>query len=125
VLLLALPAPSLRTVGIVFGIALLAFAVFEGVALARGANRAERAARFAAMSASAVVGTLALAWPTISQLALLYAAGGASVVLAVAEAASLSNRLDRHERWLGAAASVVAFVFGIALLASPEGASTP
>jgi uncharacterized membrane protein HdeD (DUF308 family) len=119
VLLLALPAPSLRTVGIVFGIALVAYAGFEALELVRGADGAERAARLATMTASAVVGTLVLAWPTISQLALLYAAGAASVVLAVAEAASLSDRRDARERWLGAAAAVVAFVFGIAMLASP------
>ena len=41
VLLLALPSPSLRTVGIVLGIALLAFAVFEALEVARRADRAE------------------------------------------------------------------------------------
>ena len=119
VLLLALPAPSLRTVGIVLGIALLACAVFEALELVRGADRGERAARFATMIASAVVGTLVLAWPTISQLTLLYAAGAASIVLAGAEAASLSSRSDTREQWLGAAASIVTFVFGVAMLASP------
>jgi uncharacterized membrane protein HdeD (DUF308 family) len=118
-LLLALPAPSLRTVGIVVGIVLLAYAAFEALELVRGANRAERAAQFATMTASAVAGTLALAWPTISQHTLLYAAGAATVVLAAAEAASLSSSRDARERLLGGVASVVAFVFGIALLASP------
>ena len=118
-LLLALPAPSLRTVGIVFGIALVAYAGFEALEIVRGANGVERGARFATMTASAIVGTLVLAWPTISQFALLYAAGAASIVLAVAEAASLSDRTDARERWLGAAGSVVAFAFGIAMLASP------
>jgi len=60
-----------------------------------------------------------LAWPTISQYALLYAAGAASVVFAFAEVASLSTTLDAHERWLGALAGLAAFVFGVALLASP------
>jgi uncharacterized membrane protein HdeD (DUF308 family) len=119
VLLLALPAPSLRTAGIVVGIVLLAFAVFEAFELMRGVEGAERAARLATATASAVAGALALAWPTISQYTLLYAAGIASVVLAFAEAASLSNRLDPRERWLGGLAGLVAFVFGIALLASP------
>jgi len=119
VLLLALPAPSLRTVGIVFGIVLLAFALFETYELLQGADGGERAARLAAVAASAVAGTLALAWPTISQYTLLYAAGAASVVLAFAEVASLSNRRDAHERWLGGLAALVAFVFGIAMFASP------
>jgi uncharacterized membrane protein HdeD (DUF308 family)/uncharacterized membrane protein YjdF len=119
VLLLALPAPSLRTAGIVVGIVLLAFAVFEAFELMRGVEGAERAARLATFAASAVAGALALAWPTISQYTLLYAAGIASVVLAFAEVASLSGRLDPRERWLGGLAGLVAFVFGIALLASP------
>jgi uncharacterized membrane protein HdeD (DUF308 family) len=79
----------------------------------------ERAARLAAVVASTVAGTLALAWPTISPYTLLYAAGAVSVVFAFAEVASLSSTLDARERWLGGLAGLVAFVFGIALLASP------
>jgi uncharacterized membrane protein HdeD (DUF308 family) len=42
-------------------------------------------------------------------------------VLGVAEVAALSARpRSSRERWLGAASSVVAFVFGIAMLARPE-----
>jgi uncharacterized membrane protein HdeD (DUF308 family)/uncharacterized membrane protein YjdF len=118
-LLLALPSPSLRTLGIVFGIVLLVFALFEASELMRGANGADRVARYATIAASAVAGTLALAWPTISQYALLYAAGAASVVFAFAEVASLSTRLDAHARWVGGLAGLAAFVFGIAMLASP------
>jgi uncharacterized membrane protein HdeD (DUF308 family) len=119
VLLLALPQPSLRTVGIIVGIALLAFAVFEAFEVVRRADPAERGARIATMTASAVAGSLILVWPTITERALLYAAGAASIVLAAAEAASLSGISDTRQRWLGAAVSVVAYVFGIALLASP------
>jgi uncharacterized membrane protein HdeD (DUF308 family) len=118
-LLLALPSPSLRTLGIVFGIVLLVFALFEAVEVMRGASGPERLARYATIAASAVAGTLALAWPRISQYALLYAAGIASVVFAFAEVASLSTRLDAHARWLGGLAGLAAFVFGIAMLASP------
>jgi uncharacterized membrane protein HdeD (DUF308 family)/uncharacterized membrane protein YjdF len=118
-LLLALPSPSLRTLGIVFGIVLLVFALFETLELMRGASGAERAGRVATIAASAVAGTLALAWPRISQYALLYAAGAASVVFAFAEVASLSTRLDAHARWLGGLAGLAAFVFGVAMLASP------
>jgi uncharacterized membrane protein HdeD (DUF308 family) len=119
VLLLALPQPSLRTVGIIVGIALLAFAVFEAFGVVRRTDPAERGARIATMTASAVAGALILVWPTITERALLYAAGAASIVLAAAEAASLSGISDTRQRWLGAAVSVVAYVFGIALLASP------
>ena len=44
VLLLALPSPSLRTVGIVLGIALLAYAVFEAFEIVRRADRGASAA---------------------------------------------------------------------------------
>lgn len=71
------------------------------------------------MTASAVAGAFILVWPTITERALLYAAGAASIVLAAAEAASLSGTNDPRRRWLGTAVSVVAYVFGIALLASP------
>ena len=118
-LLLALPSPSLRTLGIILGIALLAYAVFEAFEVVRGDDPAQRGARIATMAASAVAGTLILVWPTITERALLYAAGAASIVLAAAEAASLSSVTDARQRWLGAAMSIVAFVFGIALLASP------
>jgi uncharacterized membrane protein HdeD (DUF308 family) len=69
VLLLALPAPSLRTVGVVLGISLLAFAVFEAFEVVRRADPAERGARIATMTASAVAGSLILVWPTITERA--------------------------------------------------------
>jgi uncharacterized membrane protein HdeD (DUF308 family) len=119
VLLLALPSPSLRTLGIILGIALLAYGVFEAFEVVRGDDPAQRGARIATMAAAAVAGTLILLWPAITERALLYAAGAASIVLAAAEAASLSSTSDTRQRWLGAAVSVVAYVFGIALLASP------
>jgi uncharacterized membrane protein HdeD (DUF308 family) len=119
VLLLALPSPSLRTIGIILGIALVAYAFFEAFEVVRHDDPAQRGARIATMTASAVAGTLILVWPEITERALLYAAGAASIVLAAAEAASLSSVKDARQRWLGAAVSVVAYVFGIALLASP------
>ena len=91
----------------------------EAFELVRGATGAERAGRIVAIAASAVAGTLALVWPTISQYALLYAVGVASVVFAFAEVASVSTRLDARSRWLGGLAGLVTFVFGVALLASP------
>src|SRR5262245_29773150 len=66
-------------------------------------------------------GAVVLVWPTISQLALLYAVGASAVVLGVAEVAALPVRpRSSRERWLGAVSSVVAFVVGIAMLARPE-----
>jgi uncharacterized membrane protein HdeD (DUF308 family) len=122
VLLLALPSPSLRTVGIIVGAALVASAAAEAVEAVRHRNPAKRADRLVAAAALAVAGTLVLVWPTISQLALLYAVGASAVVLALAEIAALSARArSGRERWLGAASSIVVFVLGIALLARPGG----
>jgi uncharacterized membrane protein HdeD (DUF308 family)/uncharacterized membrane protein YjdF len=119
-LLLALPTPTERTVGIIVGIALVASAVVEIVELARHRDRVSRADRLIAIAALAGAGTVVLSWPTISQLALLYAVGASAVVLGAAEAAALSTRpRTTRERWLGALSSVVAFVFGIAMLGRP------
>jgi uncharacterized membrane protein HdeD (DUF308 family)/uncharacterized membrane protein YjdF len=120
VILLALVDPTVRTVGIVVGIALLASAVFEAVELLRHDDPATRVPRIIAIVAFTAGGALVLAWPTITQLALLYAAGISAVVFGAAEAAALTTRpFDERERWLGGISSVVALVFGVALLAHP------
>jgi uncharacterized membrane protein HdeD (DUF308 family) len=120
--LLALPTPSLRTVGIVVGAALLVSAAGEAVELARHRDRALLADRLVAVACLAGAGLVVLAWPTISQLALLYAVGASAVVLGVAEAAALTTRAgSTRERWLGVLAGIAAFVFGIAMLARPAG----
>jgi uncharacterized membrane protein HdeD (DUF308 family) len=120
VLLLALPSPSLRTVGIIVGGTLVASAAAEAVEVVRHGDRAKRVDRLFAVGALAAAGSVVLAWPTISQLALLYAVGASAVALGVAEAAAVSTRArSGGERWLGVLASIVAFVFGIALLARP------
>jgi uncharacterized membrane protein HdeD (DUF308 family)/uncharacterized membrane protein YjdF len=121
-LLLALPAPTLRTVGIISGVTLVAFAAAEAVDLVRNPDRLGRADRLIAVAALAGAGAIVLAWPTISQLALLYVVGASAVVLGIAEAAALSTRQSTsRERWLGGLSSVVAFVFGIAMLGRPQG----
>jgi uncharacterized membrane protein HdeD (DUF308 family) len=118
--LLALPSPSVRTIGIVVGIALLASAAAELVELARHDVPAKRVDRIVATLTLAVAGGIVLAWPRISQLALLYVVGISAVLFGIAEAAALSARAhSTRERWLGAVSSVVAFFFGIALLAQP------
>jgi uncharacterized membrane protein HdeD (DUF308 family) len=120
VVLLALPTPSLRTVGVIIAIALLVSAAAEIVELVRHDDPAKRVDRIIATVALAVAGGVVLAWPEISQLALLYVVGISAVVFAFAEAAALTTRPHTtRERWLGALSSVVAFVFGIAILALP------
>ena len=122
VVLLALPTPTIRTAGIIVGSVLLASAAVEIVELVRHHDRVMDAEHLVAVAALTGAGTVVLAWPTISQLALLYAVGASAVVLGVAEAAALSTRpRSNRERFLGALSSVVAFVFGIAMLARPGG----
>jgi uncharacterized membrane protein HdeD (DUF308 family)/uncharacterized membrane protein YjdF len=119
-LLLALPSPSLRTVGIVVGVAIAAFAAFEVVEFARHGHGTNRVDRLIAIAALSGAGALVLAWPAITQRALLYAVGVSAVVFGVAETAALSTRpFSTRQRWLGGMSSVVAFVFGIAMLARP------
>jgi uncharacterized membrane protein HdeD (DUF308 family) len=117
--LLVWPSPALRTVEIVFGIALLAHAALDvEEALRRGALEWGRIVEIAAEVA---VGSLVLAWPGLSQVALLYLVGISTVIVAFLEATALSGA-DRSERdrWLGGAMSAAALVFGIALLGLPR-----
>ena len=119
-LLFALPSPSLRTVGIVVGVAIAAFAAFEVIEFARHGHSTNRVDRLIAIAALSGAGALVLAWPAITQRALLYAVGVSAVVFGVAETAALSTRpFSTRQRWLGGMSSVVAFVFGIAMLARP------
>jgi uncharacterized membrane protein HdeD (DUF308 family) len=118
-LLLALPSPSLRTLGVVLGSALLVTAALGAFALLRGHSRRGRAFDALEVAAAAVAGLLLLVWPTITQLGLLYAVGVFSIVLALLEVASLTEDRPGRERWLGALAGIAAFVFGLAMLASP------
>jgi uncharacterized membrane protein HdeD (DUF308 family) len=121
VLLLSLPAPSLRTVGIIVGVALLAFAAFGVAGIVRRRDWPERSIGTVEIAGAAAAGALVLAWPTITQVALAYAVGASAVVLAVAEAAALSSSAhDSRERWLGGASAVVALALGLALLARPR-----
>lgn len=118
IVLLAWPSPALRTVAVVFAVAVLAHAALDVVDLLRGVAGP---GRLAELAAEVAVGTLVLAWPGATQLALVYAIGASSVVLAFLEAASLSTRTrSERERWLGGAASAAALVFGIAMLALPR-----
>jgi len=118
VLLLALPSPSVRTLGVILGVALLVFAVVGAVQLARAKETVARVTVGVELAVTAAIGGLVLAWPTISERALVYAIGILSIVLGVLEATSLTDARVGRERWLGAAASVAALVFGVAMLAS-------
>ena len=118
VLLLALPSPSVRTLGVILGVALLVFAVVGVVLLARAKEQVARVTVGIELAVTAAVGGLVLAWPTISERVLVYAIGILSIILGVVEATSLTDAREGRERWLGAGASVAALVFGVAMLAS-------
>jgi uncharacterized membrane protein HdeD (DUF308 family) len=119
-LLLTIPGLTLRTVEIVFGVALLAYAAFEFVELVRNRDLGERARSAASIAAAAAAGTLVLAWPSSSRLVLLYVAGVVGVVLAFVEAASLATATrSSRELWSSVAISVASLVTGLTLLAAP------
>jgi Short repeat of unknown function (DUF308) len=123
--ILALAAPTVRTVGIVVGVALVVSAAAELLEIARHPDPTRRADRLVVAATLVGAGTVVLVWPSISQLALLYAVGATAVVFGLAEIAALSTRSTTlRERWLGAASGIVAFVFGIAMLARPESSLT-
>jgi uncharacterized membrane protein HdeD (DUF308 family) len=118
--LLTAPAPSLRTIEVVLGVALLAYAAFELVELVRGRDLLERSRTLLVIVALAGGGTVLLVWPTISRHAVLYVVGAAAVAFALAEAAALTaESRTTSERYLGALASVAALVVGIYFLAKP------
>ena len=118
-LLLALPSPSLRTVGIVLGSALLVTAAIGTVELLRGHTRRGREFDAFEVAAAAVAGLLLIAWPAITERALLFAIGLFSIVVALLGIGSLTEDRTDRDRWLGALAAIAAFVFGLALLGSP------
>jgi uncharacterized membrane protein HdeD (DUF308 family)/uncharacterized membrane protein YjdF len=123
--ILALAAPTVRTVGIVVGVALILSAAAELLELARHPDPTKRADRLVVTAALAGAGTVALVWPAISQRALLYAVGATAVVFGLAEVAAICSRPTTvRERWLGGVSGIVAFVFGIAMLARPESSLT-
>jgi uncharacterized membrane protein HdeD (DUF308 family) len=88
------------------------------VPLAAGADDAAVFGRSGACCRQSDMRADVLAWPTISERALVYAIGSLSIILGVVEATSLTDAREGRERWLGAAASVAALVFGVAMLAS-------
>jgi len=86
--------------------------------------QADRTLRTVELAVTAAIGVLVLVWPTISERALVYAIGILSIVLGTIEAASPSDARNEHERWLGAAASMAALVFGVAMVGPAGAAST-
>lgn len=123
-MLLAWPSPALRTVGIVFGVALLVDAALDIAELVRCGARGGLTGYLAEIAAEIAVGVLILAWPGISKLALLYAIGVSNVALAFLEAASLSSpEHSERDRWLGGVVSAASLIFGVALLGSPRRSS--
>ena len=118
---LAWRSPALRTVELVFAVAILAQAVLDLPAALSRRRSGRRWARLAAVAAEGTVGCVVIAWPNVSRLALVYVVGASAVLLALLEAAALSGRAGRdRDRWLAGAASVSAFTFGVALLALPD-----
>jgi uncharacterized membrane protein HdeD (DUF308 family) len=121
VLLLAWPSPVLRTVEVVFGVALLAHAAIDVVGL-RAGDRVANRWRLLEIAGELGVAVLVLGWPGISQVAFLYVLGVAAVLLGGLEAASLSSGAHTtRDRWLGGAVGAASFIFGMAILGTARG----
>jgi uncharacterized membrane protein HdeD (DUF308 family)/uncharacterized membrane protein YjdF len=121
ILLIVWPSPTLRTAEVVVGIALVAHAAVDVVALRR--RDGGPATRWRVLEIAAEVGgaALLLGWPGLSQVGFLYALGITAVVVGGAEAASLSSGAQgTRDRRLGAAAGAAAFIFGIALIGTAQ-----
>ncbi|HET7649001.1 MAG TPA: DUF308 domain-containing protein [Gaiellaceae bacterium] len=117
VLILAWPSPTLRTVEVVFALAMLAHAALDVVDELRG--RQER--RLWVLALEIAIAVLLLSWSSISRELVLRAIGVSAILIGLFEAATLStSRASERERWLAGAASAAAFVFGVAFLAFPD-----
>lgn len=122
VVTLAWHSPALRTIEVVFGLAMLAQAWLDLPAAVRTLHRdRRRAGGFAVVLVETGVGITVLAAPGISRLGLAYIVGGSAVVFALFEAAALSTPGGTERaRWLAGVGVVFAFVFGVAILAHPH-----
>ncbi|HEU5363526.1 MAG TPA: DUF308 domain-containing protein [Gaiellaceae bacterium] len=117
VLILVWPSPTLRTVEVVFALAMLAHAALDLVDELRG--REER--RLSVLALEVAIAVLLLSWSSISRELLLRAIGVSAILIGLLEAAALStSHVQERERWLAGAASAAAFVFGVAFLAFPD-----
>jgi len=114
-------SPALRTVEILFGLAMLAQALLDLPAALRGRRGPSPPDGLPTVLGEAALGTAVIASPGISRLGLAYLVGASAVVLALLEAASLSTRAGgERARWLAGVGAVSAFVFGVAMLALPD-----
>lgn len=113
--------PALRTIEVLFGIAMLTQALFDAPAAIRGFHSLRKPNGAPAVLGEAALGAAVILSPGITRLGLAYLIGSAAVVLALLEAAALSTGGgSERARWLAGTGSVVAFVFGIAILALPD-----
>lgn len=113
--------PALRTIEVLFGIAMLTQALFDAPAAVRTVSSLRRPNGAPAVLGEAALGTAVILSPGLTRLGLAYLIGSAAIVLGLLEAAALSSGGgSERARWLAGTGSVVAFVFGIAILALPH-----
>lgn len=117
VVILVWPSPTLRTVEVVFALAMLVHAALDLVDELRG--REER--RLGVLALEVSVAVLLLSWSSISRTLVLRTIGVSAILIGLFDAATLStSRVAERERWLAGAGSASAFVFGVAFLAFPD-----
>jgi uncharacterized membrane protein HdeD (DUF308 family) len=114
-------SPALRTVEVLFGIAMLTQSVLDVPGAVRGPHGLRRPNGALVALGEAALGAAVILSPGITRLGLAYLIGSASVVLALLQAAVLSSACgSERSRWLAGTGSVVALVFGVAILALPD-----
>ena len=120
VMVLAWPGISVYALTIVFGAYTLATGIVEfGTAFSAQA-RQERGWLIARGLLGITVGVLALGWPSISALALLYVIGGYAVAFGIlCVTGSFRLPLDGGDTALLSLTGLVAIVFGIVIFARP------
>ena len=121
VLTLIWPGITVAALVLLFG----AYALIDGVVNLLGAVRAVEAhERWSVLVIEGVVGiaaaVIAMAWPAITAVALVYVIGAWAIVTGVLELAA-AVRLRRHVagEWLLALAGIASTIFGVLLMASP------
>jgi uncharacterized membrane protein HdeD (DUF308 family) len=120
VLILAWPEISVYALTIVFGIYALATGFTAFAAAFSSQNKDERGSLVLSGLLGTVVGIVALAWPSISALALLYVIGAYAVLLGTLFiVASIRLPLDGRDTALAILSGLVAILFGIVIFVKP------
>jgi uncharacterized membrane protein HdeD (DUF308 family) len=115
----ASPGVTLTVLLLLFGAYALVDGVF-GLIYAFGSGRSSRAMRVVESLAGVVVGVIALAWPGITALALVYLIAAWAVVTGILEIVTAINlRKVIENEWLLGLSGLASVIFGVILAVRP------